>query len=174
VHYSQSKKRFSLEIILLSLILIPINTHAHPSGQSVEIKTGEFYADIGLSNDTLSPGDVSFDFNLLNAESRQPIPFTAVEVTILKKEQIEFRGAIHKQDFGPPGMRYLFRGNDYRMKTIFLDGYTEIATVEFPIELASAATQNSNITRKIFLASLIIVLGVLGGILMFRGYAKKK
>lgn len=155
--------------VFLSLLLLAPTANAH-EGKSVEIEAGDYVVDIGIEElgGTASPGEVSFDFNLLTATNEKPVSFTAVEVTIENEGTIEFRGALHKPEFGTPTLRYFFRGGNYTMQTIFLNGYEEIVSTEFPVELPDES-ENPVEFRNGLLIALVVLLTSTGGYLIYRG-----
>ena len=114
------------------------------AGQRLEKTVGPYIIDIGTDQSLAPQADVPirFDFNLLDAASRNPLPFTDVDVYMTTADNKSLADAdLAIAPSGPTLFTYAFpAGGNYNLQVTFYNGSKLLADGTFPITLGGAVT----------------------------------
>ncbi len=122
-------------IFLIVFIASAIFVSAHGSGQSFEREVGEYLLDIGTSDLTIRAGQATaFDFDILQKDSRELVPFTNMWVRFEDDTKLLFAGGISKASFGRTAVTYAFpKAGSYMLTVRFHNESETLAETSFPI-----------------------------------------
>jgi len=157
-------------IVLLFLLLVaPMTTLAHDSGESHEVESQGYLIDIGYSTDSpVEREAVPFDFRI--TREGEEVPFTNVWVKIDGKEEVVFAGAIYNSEYGGPRLSYVFPGpGPYTISVRYEDGPTAIASTSFSMNVQKEGMSTTiPDLGALFLGVLLGVAGFVGGRKLFQ------
>lgn len=155
---------------------------AHGDGESYEETKGNYLIDIGYEKNIMAQQPASFDFNILNAQTQEEIPFTSVWVQVIKDDKTLFATGLYKQDIGATTLLYTFpMEGTYEISARFQNDDTTLAESKFPVTItgnSASAIQQTPPPNEGGLTGLtpLIATGIMGvtvGAIITKLYAVK-
>lgn len=116
-------------------LALAISAFAHGVGQSLEQVVGEYLVDIGYSAFELTSGEtVRFDFDVLDNNTREPVPFTDIWVRVSEGHKTVFAGGIMRARLGATGMSMVFpSAGEYELRVRYQNNDTTVVEAAFPL-----------------------------------------
>jgi len=149
--------------LAFTLLFLPLAVDGHGTGASIEEEVDEYLIDIGYAPETvIARGQVRIDFDIFDAASKDPIPFTDLWLRIERGNMTYFAAGIAKAEFGRTGVVYSFpEAGEYTLSVRFQDSSEVLVEHEVPFAVNSAKDTPSSSSSALMFSG-----GVLGGLLL--------
>lgn len=161
-------------ILVLASLLVFLKVdlaRAHLYGASLEKTVGEYFVDIGHSEERLEVGDsVRFDLNIyFDNDRQQALDFTDAWVRISQGNKTMFAGNLHQPILGKAGMTVVFpEEGEYELSARYHDEDSTLVETTFPLSVDPEPKSGLSLgSSPLFLAGGVLASLVIGFLVGF-------
>ena len=145
------------------------SVYGHGFGASFEQTVDGVTVDVGYQPELISERfPIRFDFNLLEADTGEPIPFTDIWVRVYQENTTYFAGGIQKARLGLTGLTQTFPvAGEYTFSVRFQNDGEVMSETSFPVIVEKSTSKGSGSTSTLSQVVTLVVGLVVGFLLSF-------